>query len=90
MKGEITKGDNELCFANVQETVQDNKSKTEMSSIKTIMARPAFKWIAVVILITLVIIAVAVPTVLEMTKKGTCYNVVIKRLLFKLRLSRQL
>ena len=79
MKGKFTKDENELRYANVQETVQDTASKTEMSLIKMIMARPAFKWTAVAILVTLVIIAVVVPTTLEVTTKGTLYNPVIQR-----------
>ena len=85
MKGEFTKDENELCYASVQETVQDSKAKPKMGQLKTIMTRPAFKWTAVVILATLGIITVVVPTALEMTKKGTCYNLIIQHLLLKSR-----
>ena len=83
MKGVATKDENELCYANVQETVQDIKTKPKMGQLKTIMTRPAFKWTAVVILRTLVIITVVVLTGVEVTKKGTCYNLIIQHLLLK-------
>ena len=85
MKGEFTKDENELCYANVQEMVQDSKTKPKMCQLKTIMTRPAFKWTVVVILATLAIITVVVPTALEVTKKGICYNLIIHRLLLKSR-----
>ena len=83
MKGVTTKYENELCYANVQETVPDSKTQSSMDRMKMIMTRPAFKWTAVVIVITLVIVTVVLPTVLEVTKQGNCQNVIIKSLLFE-------
>ena len=65
------------CYANVQETVPDSKNQSSMDRMKMIMTRPAFKWTAVAILITLVIITVVLPTVLEVTKQGNCYNLIM-------------
>ena len=86
MKSVATKVENELCYANVQETEQESKTQSSRDRIKMIMTRPVFKWTAVAILITLVIITVVLPTVLEVTKQGNCYNLLFKSLLFKARL----
>ena len=81
MKEEVSKDENELCYANVEETEHDNKDNSKMGRIQMIMARQVFKWTVVVILVTLMIITVVVPIVLEMPKQGTSYHVIIQRLL---------
>ena len=71
-----------LCYANVQEAVQDDKTKTNMGCMKTKMTRKEFKWTAVVIIISVVILTVVLPTVLEVTKQGNCYNLIISNPVF--------
>ena len=72
MNGEVAKDENELCYVNVQETVQERKTQSSMDRMKMIMTKPAFTWTALAILITLVIITVVLPTVLEVTKSSAC------------------
>ena len=70
MHVEYTTENNEPSYDNLSTTVEATKKTPKQYGIKQIVTKPTFKWTALVTTITILIIMIVVPTVLEITKQG--------------------
>ena len=70
MHVEYRKEDNEPSNDNLSSTVEATKKTPNQYGIKQIVTRSIFKWTALVTTVTILIITVVVPTLLEITKQG--------------------
>ena len=70
MQVEYIKEDHEPSYDNLTTTVKENKKTSKAYAKTQILTRPVFKWTALVVAVTILIIVIVVPTVLEVTIQG--------------------
>ena len=74
MQVEYNKEDHEPSYDNLTSPVKENKKTPKAYDITQVLTRPVFKWTALVVAVTTLIIVIVVPTVLEVTKQGKKTN----------------